>query len=148
MLKLRFLTQHPYFKKTVLNVLNAPTSWGFKAVECEPPDIIVGINTKRQFSRIINGRRIYFSATILNKPPIILFDPINFIYGVSQSKLNADEYRSYIINHEFGHALGQKHKQCKKSEQCSVMYQMTKGVPNGSLPTSIVTKKDKKTIRL
>ena len=143
-MKIRFITQHPIFKKIVLDTLNASTSWGLKVVESEPPDVIIGINTKREFSKTIHRRRTYFSATILtpNGPPLILFDPINFLFGVPASGLSVDLYRQYVINHEFGHAIGMPHLRCERGKQCPVMYQMTKGIPKGSLTNSIVTSRD------
>ena len=145
-MKVRFLTLNPEFKKIVLDTLNGPTSWGITVVESEPADVILGINAKREFSKIISGRRVYFSATIFNpqKPPLILFDPVNFIRGVPASGLSVKRYRQYVINHEFGHAIGLPHLRCKSGQRCPVMYQMTKGVPKGSFSNSIVTKQDLK----
>ena len=143
-MKIRFLTQHPDFKRIVLETLNAPTSWGLKVLESEPADVIIGISNKRSFSKIINKRRVYFSATILtpDDPPLILFDPINFMYGVPDSGLSVDLYRQYVINHEFGHAIGMPHLRCERGKKCPVMYQMTKGIPEGSFTNSIVTNRD------
>jgi hypothetical protein len=143
-MKIRFLTPNPEFKRIVLNTLNAPTSWGITVVESEPADVILGINTKREFSKRIKGRRVYFSATIFNprEPPLILFDPVNFIRGVPASGLSIERYQQYVINHEFGHAIGLLHLRCKSGQRCPVMYQMTKGVPKGSFSNSVVTKQD------
>ena len=145
-MKIQFTTQHPWFKRIILSTLNGPHSWGVYVEEVkkyQTPDVIVGINNKREFSKIINKRRIYFSATIMSTPPVILFDPINFIYGVSRSKLTPDEYREYVINHEFGHVLGQQHVRCDRNKICPIMYQMTRGIPHRSIANSRVLNHEK-----
>jgi len=149
--RIQFLTQDPTFKKTVLDVLNSPTSWGIKMKEWNtrmktPPDIIMGISPKRVHYRIIRGKKVYFSATYIDKnPPVILFDPYNYKYGVKRSGLSVSQYREYVINHETGHALGLDHLRCNPGEICPVMYQMTKGIPQGSTPNSRVTLRDQQT---
>lgn len=50
--------------------------------------------------------------------------------GLFPSKDNEDgltRYRQYVVNHEFGHALGLEHPKCKEG-QVSVMEQNTKGL--------------------
>lgn len=149
--RIKFLTQDPTFKKTVLDVLNSPTSWGIKMKEWNtrvktPPDIIMGISPTRSHHSIIRGKKVYFSATYIDKdPPVVLFDPYNYKYGVKKSGLSVSQYREYVINHETGHALGLDHLRCNPGEICPVMYQMTKGIPRNSTPNSRVTQRDQQT---
>ena len=143
--RVRFLTPDPEFKHTVLATLNDPTSWGVRVIESEPPDVIMGINTSRKYSKIIKGQRVYFSVTFIDlNPPVILFDPYNYYYGVKQSQLNVHDYRRYVINHEFGHVLGKDHLRCRTNQECPVMYQMTRGIPRRSRPNSRVTLRDRR----
>jgi hypothetical protein len=83
-----------------------------------------------------DGTRIYYSRTWLKRPRRIEIDARNFLEGVPRSKLSPEEYRVYVINHEVGHALGHDHTECQPGEKCSVMHQMTAGIPQGSRPTS------------
>jgi hypothetical protein len=144
--KIQFLTLNKQFRNNVLKTLNAADSWGIRVVEGTPADVFIGISPTRQFSKLINGKRVYFSATIFqpHQPPIVLFDPVNYMYGVKRSGLSVAMYRRYLINHEFGHCLGKKHLPCPQGTVCPVLYQMTKGIPYRSKPNYQVTEKDRK----
>jgi hypothetical protein len=62
----------------------------------------------------------------------VLIDHRNWLDGVSESGLSVLQYREYVINHEFGHALGYDHQPCEPGEgTCPVMYQSTRGCPRG-----------------
>ena len=54
--------------------------------------------------------------------------------GVPYSGLTVDNYRKYVIEHEFGHALGYNHLECNENTvvngRCPVMYQSTRGCNN------------------
>ena len=144
-IRIRFSTQHSKCNQTVLETLNSPDSWGVRVVEGEPAQVIIGIAPRRSFFRVINGEKIYFSATFVHVyPRIILFDPYNYIYGVKRSGLSLNKYRKYLINHEFGHVLGKDHLPCRSGTICPVLYQMTKGVPKHAKPNYKVTVRDKK----
>lgn len=84
-----------------------------------------------------DGRPIRFSMT-LTRPmqiPKIYIDSVNWLKSVPESKLSIKEYRQYVIIHELGHALGYDHVPCNKNTTvngtCPVMYQSTRGCPNG-----------------
>jgi hypothetical protein len=84
------------------------------------------------------GRRIHFSTTYYTDPkrPIIYINEANWA-GCPESGLSLAEYREYVINHEFGHALGYDHQPCNAQTatdgRCPVMYQSTRGPPVGFL---------------
>ena len=75
--------------------------------------------------------------------PNIYIDDVNWTNGVVESGLTADEYKSYVIEHEFGHALGYNHLPCELADgTCPVLYQSTVGCPDGTKCGYKVAKKD------
>lgn len=69
------------------------------------------------------------------RPADIVINLGNWMGG-SRSQLPLDRYRTYVINHEWGHALGLEHQKCPAAEctrrgmttcPASVMQQMTRG---------------------
>jgi hypothetical protein len=94
-----------------------------------PRDKLSSRTLEQQYD--VDGRPIRFSITtqsIVHKP-VIEIDATNWKEGVERSKLTLDEYRQYVITHEFGHALGYDHQKCEPGidAQCPVMYQATRG---------------------
>jgi len=84
-----------------------------------------------------SGKQIRFSITtqdFYNKPEIFI-DQENWLHGVDESGLTVEQYREYVINHEFGHGLGYDHQPCNKNTAvngvCPVLYQSTRGCPKG-----------------
>ncbi len=73
-------------------------------------------------------KQIRFSITTQSHTmhPRIDIDSLNWLNGVEESGLTLQQYRSYVIEHEFGHALGHDHLECLNG-QCPVMYQATRG---------------------
>lgn len=82
-----------------------------------------------------NGERIYFSYTWQHPKPHIKIDSENWLKGVPASKLTLNEYRHYVIQHEFMHALGYDHQKCDNTTAvnnvCPILYQSTRGCPDG-----------------
>lgn len=82
------------------------------------------------------GRRIHFSTTYYADPSNVrvYINEANWA-GCPESGLSLEDYRTYVINHEFGHALGYDHQPCNKETApngvCPVMYQSTRGPPVG-----------------
>ena len=63
-----------------------------------------------------NGRRVVLNAR-------------RWAYGSAPSRMSLRRYRIYLVNHEFGHALGRRHVGCPgQGERASVMMQQTKGL--------------------
>jgi hypothetical protein len=142
------------FRNTIDRTLNGPESWNNSFVYDESnPDIIYILASQDEIKNAMSnknqefdiyGNPVRLSVTFFSKRPIeIMIDADNFINGVPISKLGKKEYRKYVINHETGHALGLTHLPCNdKSKICPVMYQMTKGVPNGYIPSYKVSDQD------
>lgn len=79
-----------------------------------------------------NGDPVYLSWTYYTRnPKEIWIDMDNWRFGVDESGLTLQQYRQYVILHEFLHALGYDHQPCE-SKVCPIMYQSTKGCPRGS----------------
>lgn len=81
------------------------------------------------------NKQIRFSFTWQRPKPYVAIDDINWTYGVDESGLSLKEYRKYVIQHEFMHALGFDHQPCNaetaKNGRCPVLYQATRGPPPG-----------------
>ncbi len=99
------------------------------------------------------NKPIRFSVTtqFIYKKPRIYIDSMNWLYGVPESGLSLDEYRRYVILHEFMHGLGYEHVKCdedhhvvddKGNKICAVLYQSTRGCPEGYLCGSKITNLD------
>jgi len=99
------------------------------------PDALKDFHKEKQYYP--SGKQIQFSITTQSriKKPIVYINSQNWLQGVPESKLSLEDYRSYVIEHEFGHALSYHHQPCNKSTApngvCPVMYQSTRGCPDG-----------------
>lgn len=80
-----------------------------------------------------SGKQIRWSIThrLAGEPSVVYINAKSWMNGVAESKLRLNRYQTYVINHEFGHALGYDHKKCIGRDTCPVMYQSTKGCPIG-----------------
>ena len=89
----------------------------------------------KEYEKYPNGSNIYFSWTYQNPTPIIYIDGDNWLYGVEQSGLTPEQYKTYVVLHEFMHALGYDHQKCNLDTAvdgvCPIMYQSTRGCPKG-----------------
>jgi hypothetical protein len=83
------------------------------------------------------NKQIRFSLTWQQPKPYVAIDDNNWTYGVPESGLSIPEYRKYVIQHEFMHALGFDHQPCNADTaingRCPVLYQATRGPPPGFL---------------
>ncbi len=90
------------------------------------------INIYKDVEKPTDKKVIKFSTTsILGNKRHIRFNLDNWLSGVPESGLSTDQYREYVINHEFGHGLGYDHQKCVDGV-CPVMYQATRGCPVGT----------------
>ena len=110
------------------------------------PDALIDYHSKKKFYP--SGKQIQWSITTQSrvKKPMVFINSQNWLQGVPESKLSLKDYRSYVIEHEFGHALSYHHQPCNKSTApggvCPVMYQSTRGCPDGYTCGHQVTRYD------
>lgn len=92
------------------------------------------------------NKPIYFSWTYQKPKPIIYIDEVNWRYGVPESGLSVTDYRTYVVQHEFLHALGYDHQKCNEVTApdgvCPIMFQSTRGCPAGFKCGYTITKFD------
>lgn len=90
-----------------------------------------------------SNKQIRFSITEQSKTliPHVYIDANNWLHGVKESGLTLEQYRRYVIEHEFGHALGHDHLPCKNGV-CPVMYQATRGCGPNNKCSYMVTDQD------
>ena len=134
------------FKESVRNILSG-SKWkkyrSYSEVDNEADaDIVINLATREELDKYHtkakyrpNGKRLRFSITTYSESEKSRchIDAENWMHGVEESGLTLMEYRKYIINHEFGHGLGYDHQECRKgSGRCPVMYQSTRGAPEGA----------------
>ena len=94
---------------------------------------------KSSHDKYPDGTPIFFSYTSFSLNPLsinssIHIDHINWLKGVSFSGLTLEQYRQYVVLHEFGHALGYDHMKIDAptlDNRTPIMFQSTRGVPNG-----------------
>ena len=159
----KFTTNQSDFRNDVRNIINN-SGWNklfnFKETSDNNYDIGIGLKSRKYMDETNtfndydeNGNKIYLSRTWIRVPPHlkksiksnsreIEIDENNWYYGVKKSNLSINDYKKYVINHEVGHAIGYDHRKCKIGEKCPIMYQMTKGVPEKSIPSYDVIYED------
>lgn len=133
--KTKFITPDQYIEmcNKIYDTLNDKRGWsrfGYKFIESSEgkPLNIYFLPNKELITKLgqsMDGLSCYVPLT-----HTIYFNIENW-NGESKSTLPVDRYRTYVINHEVGHALGLDHPDDRK-DKCSgslgfVMLQMTRG---------------------
>lgn len=73
----------------------------------------------------LGGRKMYLNAT-------------RWIKGATQSQLDLENYRQYMVSHEMGHILGYEHDKCPcKGCAAPIMLQQTLGLQGCSPNTNV-----------
>lgn len=117
-------------KELVLQILNDERSWGPKVRETvrrEMADWIVTVSSRASLHKLFPNQDTKLSLTAFEdqKAPITYFNKENWTKSPNPDFVTQTEYKTYLVNHEFGHVLHYGHRQ-DKSGYCYVMYQQTK----------------------
>lgn len=126
------------FARTVEGILSDPRSWiGTKQValqRVEPnqnPDFIVSL-TSTKTTHTLCGKEIPFETSCWNPASKrVIINVARWVRGAMVYGPDLSGYRTYVINHEVGHALGSGHAACPENgAPAPVMMQQTFGVAN------------------
>ena len=58
----------------------------------------------------------------------VVLNAKRWLLGAESYRSDLTNYRRYLVNHEFGHALGKRHVDCRARRLAPVMMQQTKGL--------------------
>lgn len=126
------------FLNKIQQVLNDPKGWNkygyyFEYVGNENTSrkklenkniLVIELSPKNKIARMFPG----FEDLSVYVPSIhSIFINANNFFGGSKSDLPVDDYQTYVINHEVGHALGLPHNEAPKDKIASIMQQQSKG---------------------
>jgi hypothetical protein len=75
-----------------------------------------------------------FSYTFYASPNIIVIDETNWRTAHERLKIKKEDYESYVVHHEVGHAIGHNHLPIPDdvTKTYPIMYQATLGLPDVS----------------
>lgn len=126
------------FARTVEGTLSDPRSWiGTKQVALQRveanqnPDFIVSL-TSTKTTHTLCGKEIPFETSCWNPDSKrVIINVARWVRGAMVYGPDLSGYRTYVINHEVGHALGSGHAACPENgAPAPVMMQQTFGVSN------------------
>ena len=99
---------------------------GYKSDKKYKSDVVIKIVPAKTVEKICSFKGL--SCADLNDNTIYL-NVNRWRRGSKYSKLNLDNYRVYLVNHEMGHILGRGHSEClKTNSKVPVMVQQTLGI--------------------
>ncbi|MBM7798760.1 hypothetical protein JOE57_001681 [Microlunatus panaciterrae] len=116
-------------------VLNDPRSWsggGEARFQLVAPgrkaDLHAYIASPRTTDRLCAPLRTEGKVSCRNGSKVVL-NAARWVRGAPSYGKDVANYRRYLVNHEFGHAIGYEHVNCKrKGRPAPVMMQQTKGL--------------------
>ena len=119
----------------VQQVLDDPRSWRgsgrvrFRLVSSpQRASVRAYIATPRTTDRLCAPLRTRGEVSCQNGNRVVL-NARRWVHGAKSYGKAVQQYRRYLVNHEFGHLLGRQHVGCRGSgKRASVMMQQTKGL--------------------
>jgi hypothetical protein len=129
--------------RKILKESSINNRYKIKEVFDETADIVIELRTRESLMDVSDKieyypgtkKQIFFSYTWQFPKPYIAIDETNWFMGVPESGLSLENYRKYVIQHEFLHALGFDHQPCDETTAvngiCPILYQSTRGCPPG-----------------
>ncbi|RDI30757.1 DUF3152 domain-containing protein [Lentzea flaviverrucosa] len=126
------------FARTIDGILSDPRSWiGTKQVALQRveanqnPDFVVALTTTKT-THTLCGKEIPFETSCWNpSTKRVIINVARWVRGAMVYGPDLAGYRTYVINHEVGHALGSGHAACAENgAPAPVMMQQTFGVSN------------------
>lgn len=109
-----------------------------------PSIVVLGKVSKEHIKKVMGEEKNIhdMSFTFLYlKPPVIVFNQNNWDKKPTGFTGTLKDYREYLINHEFGHAMSLLHKP-RSPQHCPLMYQQTLGTTKCLTRTSWPTKEE------
>jgi hypothetical protein len=122
----------PYeFEMLVYIYLNDPDGWVSQGYSFEyslkNPDVIIHLSTPKTIENKC-GLPDNLSCATLGGNTVYL-NVERWWYGASDSKLDLEDYRQYVVSHEIGHILGFDHTTCPCPNcPAPIMMQQTLGI--------------------
>ena len=121
--------------RTIQSVLNdrrswrAGRRWEFKLVgSADRADLHVYVTTPKTTDRLCAPLLTRGQVSCQNGSHIVL-NAKRWVFGAETYGTDVVNYRRYLVNHEFGHALGYQHTLCAgQGQRAGIMMQQTKGL--------------------
>lgn len=125
-------------KKLIMQILNDPRGWRkyhnvmFVDTPQQPPQRHFKVDIQKSSDILQTCGFNGLSCAIPDEGTIYLSN-YRWTRGSRKSGLNLNDYRHYLVNHEFGHLLGYDHLKARtdngaKNIMCPVMVQQTVGI--------------------
>ncbi len=122
--------------------LSDPRSWGadgamaFQRVDSGAVDFRVTLTSSLTVRKLCGYSLPYETSCYNGEIGRAVINDARWVRGAVAYKGNLAAYRTYVVNHEVGHALGNDHRPCpKKGALAPIMMQQTLGLTTPGVGT-------------